>query len=440
MSDLWGAVPQVRWPVSRLDQNVASGQAEPSVTANVAASSVKPLVDEPTPGIDSADTSPAGEKPVDVSRPVMSQVLSASGELNSPGESMEVVDAGGKDPTSVFGDPAGDQIEQLKAALNDDAERAKVAPRQAGGAHDVRIRVESMLDRARRLIDLGQLTEARVAAKTAHDLGHTARLDYSPEEERPIDVVQRIDDQIKESQTSATSPDERAPDMAVNAEVTRRPPRPDVDSNPRQRKDWGYGLNVFRRDRKPPSGTVPAVAAAPANSPAGNVIETLPTQITLGIEESEANDNVVVQANRRLTLVKSESPEGVDVEPYRRELELNGTVPTAPRLPRADDSGADEEQEQPTPTMDLSEESWPSETSESGRRKVRSESSTLAAADFDEVEPLQPFRDVAATPAPVRIEDEVETPTRVGQLGFAGLIACAVCAVVALFWYRRGAT
>jgi hypothetical protein len=297
-----------------------------------------------------------------------------------------------------------------------------------------------MLDRARRLIDLGQLTEARVAAKTAHDLGHTARLDYSPEEERPIDVVQRIDDQIKESQTSATSPDERAPDMAVNAEVTRRPPRPDVDSNPRQRKDWGYGLNVFRRDRKPPSGTVPAVAAAPANSPAGNVIETLPTQITLGIEESEANDNVVVQANRRLTLVKSESPEGVDVEPYRRELELNGTVPTAPRLPRADDSGADEEQEQPTPTMDLSEESWPSETSESGRRKVRSESSTLAAADFDEVEPLQPFRDVAATPAPVRIEDEVETPTRVGQLGFAGLIACAVCAVVALFWYRRGAT
>src|SRR5262249_21123283 len=120
-------------------------------------------------------------------------------------------------PEAVVSEPSNSQIERLKAALDDDAERAKEPSRQLSN-HDVRVRVESLLQRSRNLFDLGQLREARHTAKIAHELGDSAKLDYSPDEERPIDLVQRIEDQLKEADAlAAAKPAEPSPEPIAAA-------------------------------------------------------------------------------------------------------------------------------------------------------------------------------------------------------------------------------
>ena len=244
MSDLWDAVPQVRWSGSRTDPTAAPVKAEPSVAANVATTAepirggdrvdrepvraqlVSPAGDSRPPNANAVETTLGSDSAGDPTAtslspgvspssgaPASSGVHASSEVAITAGGDSETVRVAGSTPQDVLNDPSTDQIARLKAALNDDTERAKSPARQVGGAHDVRVRVESMLARARRLFDLGQLREARHAAKTAHDLGDSARLDYSPDEERPIDLVQRIDSQLNGStgQAGSTSPQTAAP-------------------------------------------------------------------------------------------------------------------------------------------------------------------------------------------------------------------------------------
>ncbi len=185
----------------------------------------------------------------------------------------------------------------MKEALSEDARRAKEPNRHAGGPSDARVRVESLLTRARRLFDIGQLTEARRTAQLAQDLGETARLDYSPDEERPIDLVHRIDDQMQSTADVPSKPTTELADNELNPSKAETS-KPAAGDEPTGLSWWrGSGIGVFRRERKPvateeASNAVPVAAESP--------------RVSLGLDtdaDSETDSReAVVQANRSVAL------------------------------------------------------------------------------------------------------------------------------------------
>ncbi len=478
MSDLWDAVPQVRWSGSRIDPTTEPVKAEPSVTANVAttaeptqgivqvdpesgqSSSVTPADDLMAPEFDSIQTV-SGSSPQDVAT---SSSGVATANIGQPEDDL----VAGSAPQDVFADSSVDQIERLKAALSDDAERAKSPPRQAGGAHDVRVRVESMLTRARRLFDLGQLREARHAAKIAHDLGDSARLDYSPDEERPIDLVQRIDSQLKESTGQAESNSPQITDAsgnrpAPNANSTqagraaqddpRTVKEPETDSASRPRRDWG--LNVFRRDRKMPH--TDQATATPSAPPGQALGSAQPAVVQMSFEADadspEESGAAVVQANRSLTLIKAsgtpETPGTQAARIHRQSFDSSTPIGYAPYQRTARDGESNEvlldtsdpelEVEQ-SPETESDPRVWPLDVDESPTRPIVDES-TPPPADVEEVKPLSPFHDVAGhSSSDVAASVPADDLNSANWNWLAGIAAFGICALIAVFWYRRGAT
>ena len=478
MSDLWDAVPQVRWSGSRTDPTAEPVKAEPSVTANVATTA------EPTQGVVPVDPESGQSSFVAADDDLMApefdsiQTVSGSSQQEASTSSSGVAtanigqpndDAGaGSAPQDVFADSSVDQIERLKAALSDDAERAKSPPRQAGGAHDVRVRVESMLTRARRLFDLGQLREARHAAKVAHDLGDSARLDYSPDEERPIDLVQRIDSQLKESagqneSNSAQTANSSDNPPASNTNSTqagraaqddpRAVKEPETDSAPRPKRDWG--LNVFRRDRKmPPTDQATATPSAPVGQAKGSAV---PTVIQMSFEADtdspEESGAAVVQANRSLTLIKAsktfETSETRAARIPRQSFDSSTPIAYAPFQRTARDGESSEAlldtsdpdlEVRPSSEIESDPPPWPLDVDESPTRPIVDES-TPPPADVEEVKPLSPFHDVAGQSSPdIAASVPTDNLNSANWNWLAGIAAFGICALIAVFWYRRGAT
>jgi len=469
MSDLWGAVPQVRWSGNRVEPPVVESPTEPSVTANVAASGVVQLQESATTaearpsGLPSTTIpiSPGESGPVQTTSGVnptiaRTDIAGAATSAEAGQSADDVVDAA--DPQSVFTDTSVEQIERLKAALDDDAERAKSPPRAVAGGHDVRVRVESMLARARHLFDIGQTREARHTAKVAHDLGDSARLDYSPDEERPIDLVQRIDDHLRVTAEQAASKQQDLPETLANqppvepgpveaGPAGKRDIREDKGADPesaKQRRDWGYGLTVFRRDRKP-------AANERANSnppPAGNLptVTPIPAVVLTAPELDMETDGAVMQANRSLSLAKTE--EAAPNRSERLPRDASAPIALAPYQRREFRSDLGETVQDPPVSepdaevehQDLGgiEQEWPREIAENSPRAE--DEAIVPPVEFEEVKPLTPFRDVAGAAMQDLDEAEpIESPR--GSSGWLmGAAIFGICAAVAIFWYRRGAT
>lgn len=430
MSELWGAVPQV-WPGGRVvDPPPESKPTEPSVSANVAAAAN--VKTEAPDGQDEPEApSLAGD-----SAPSESTVLHRT---TSGPESIDVEPS--KSPAThnsqtVFSEPSNDQIERLKAALDDDAERAREPSRQLA-TNDVRARVESLLQRSRNLFDLGQLREARHTAKIAHDLGDSAKLDYSPDEERPIDLVQRIDEQLKETeQTDAetiVSSEEQKPVPTANTELpSKSQPVPETDTNSKAKRDWG--LSVFRRDRKNASSEQTKPTAAPPTTP-GSPAETSLVRLGLEVENAES-DQAVVQANRSLTLRGQKSNDET-----RQHDSATVALATSERPNRAYESTEDAfdgTDERPSMETVSHQTIWPPEITDTPRMVI--EETTPPPSDAEEVKPLRPFRDVAGQISPTSEPVRIETCSRFNAGWIAGLSFFGICAAMAWFWYRRGAT
>lgn len=454
MSGLWESVPQVRWTGNRPE----AGQVvntEPSVAANAAASVTKSDVKPPS---SSTPENPpfggfANADPVQAARGVETSIHRSAGGYGSTDVDRAAASVLDSAADSTQMDQGQDQIEQLKAALDYDAERAQGSPRQSGTSHDIRVRVDVLVEKARHLFDLGQFREARHTAKVAHDLGDSARLDYSPDEERPIDLVQRIDDRIKETMEQGDKVDASAttviadpsliPDRAsaastspvANAAVDRKlsamgkaaEPEPNVKA----RKDWTQGLSVFRRDRKSnPSGsplTTPASTALPNTG-----ATTSPLRLDA---EVETNDPAVVQANRSLTLSKptptisSVERQGVVEFPaIATDLSQESSETISPAL------GTDATRDQPDTSIAAA---WPDDFATP--RKLKIEEPTSAPVDFEEVEPLSPFRDVAGQSSSATSTLASDSPRACDQSWIIGIALFAACAILAVFWYRRGA-
>lgn len=460
MSSLWG--PQGR----RLETNTDSGaptQTEPSVSANAGASVAtqqSDSVDPPdqhkastaeriaTRGASSLQTiagAVAAAKPTFTDRNA-ADVPSAELGQQEITTASSIVDEGGQE-----------QLERLEAALDRDAEQAAGVRRLAGSTHDVRLRVDALLEKSRRLFDLGQLREARQAAKVAHDLGDSARLDYAPDEERPIDLVLRIEDRIKEASEQGESPipveslanDSLSTESATanaaasvsNPATAAKTPPPaksgDNESPSKPRKGWTQSLGVFGGGRKP---TTPTPAATQPTSIPAAAPEVPAVQLALDTDTvaPEVNDGAVVQANRSLTLAttpRAVEPESIpdraeEMESSPREFEPPAESTESPI--EATSFSAN----QPNLASDL--RSWPSDSVASKTLQIDEPAPT--SADLIDVEPLPPFRDMAG-PAPTRTDD-ADAPHECRSSDYGWPIGIAVfigCSLVAVFWYRRGA-
>lgn len=461
MSGLWESVPQVRWSGTRPDSALPVPKAEPSVAANTGASVAK---SESSPS-----SSPTAEG--ELARVAgQAKAIRTVGSVEPPKQTMDGDISGGdfenipptqtNSPSSEFGltERGQDQIEKLRAALDNDAVQVEGAPRNAGNTHDVRVRVDSLVEKARSLFDLGQLREARHAAKIAHDLGDAARLDYSPEEERPIDLVQRIDDRIKETtevadsleigtdqQTVDGSPSQkRQQEMALTSPTTttlgKQLPaaKPaDADTNVR-RKDWTQGLSVFRRERKPTPTAVPDTISQPtvATVPPTTDTAAIPLGVEFNVEPIEANESAIVQANRSLSLARPGVVSSQDEQ--KSDVELHGdTLDAYDTHGESAEPASSAEVNRNSPLFKADTVSW-SEDAVTPRVLNTEESTT--PVDFAEVEPLAPFRDVAAASATPAVTDKPsELPRPVDQSRAIGIALFAACTIVAIFWYRRGA-
>ena len=381
--------------------------------ANVAAT--EPSTDPPTTtGIDTAAL--AGS--------VNSEVEKSSAAIDSQMASSE---------------PGSEQIERLKAALDADAEQVREPSRQST-TYDVRARVDSLLQRSRNLFDLGHLREARHTAKIAHDLGDSASLDYPPDQERPIDLVQRIDDQLKSADGQAADQvaEGTTPDVMMGDPLDKSiaPPRPaavaDTETSAKSRLDWG--LSVFRRDRKNQA----AAAAAPEPVAAATVVA--PPAVRLGLEaDTEESDQAVVQANRSTTLLgaassdvtepaESETVTPTSLLPPQRSIEQDAKSGSSLF---EDGSGRETNLQQPLMALELSD----------APERLVIEETALPPAEFDEVRPLRPFRDVARNShSESNISERIEQAPSFHWNWIFGLTMFAICSGFAWSWYRRGAT
>lgn len=430
------------WPGSR-DQSPEPKPVEPSVSANVALKAGETKQDVAvTEGAAIATTAKSGSEPATTSansgpnKPLMETGRSTLIAADSPRNAGNDKVLPTNDPQVVFTDSSTDQIERLKAALDDDAERAREPDRQAP-SHDARARVESLLSRARHLFDLGQLREARQAAKIAHELGDSARLDYSPDEERPIDLVQRIDDQLKEtSQAAATNETAEnpaaQPEKQPQQQQSKAPATTAGDSNARAKRDWGF--SVFRRDRKNAPVEQTAVQAVTPQ------IQTSPASpgVQLGFEVDAAEaEQAVVQANRSLRLRGKGSKSSAEAAEQDEPVpSLQSAIRRAGSAPG--ESGGPAE-EQHSAELASHQTTWASEMTEAPQH-LDVDVPTQSPAEFEEVKPLKPFRDVAGEAMQVAPVDLQEDGHRFSYGWILGLIAFAVCSGVAAFWYRRGAT
>lgn len=469
MSDLWGSVPQVRW--SRAESNEEPKRSEPSVVAN-AAKATNITAEAAATGNSiqaSNDRTPDRNNRESGSVPAKGQQRDgAADEPKAPlgADSTASHDAADRSAVGDAGEmtasgsiPAGstdDNIESLKAGLDDDAQRAKEPPHQFGGAHDVRVRVESLLERSKHLFATGRLREARHTAQIAHDLGESARLDFSPDEERPVDLVHRIDDQIEASsradlvrpkellnaEPGARTEGNVPRNSAAPDEPTRNPAGHDDSANrSHSRRDWSYGLNVFRRDRK--SGSADPAAVAPATS---SPVAASPVDVQLGLEvESEAKvetHTAVVQANRSISLAGN-SPASEERPTSRPRYESAAPISYVP----GPNTVQEESIERVTTSRstlseaDLpSDSSWPRDNTDDGRRLVMEDEVT--PPEVDEVRPIAEFHDVARQRSAERTElfNSPKTEDGAPWGWIAGLVAFGICGIFAVFCYRRGAT
>lgn len=93
--------------------------------------------------------------------------------------------------------PDDDQrLRELKHALQADVDQMLGSEDTPRTPHPMRLRVDSLLRRARDLLNLGRLSEARRNAQLAVDLSDAVALEFLPSEERPVDLLREIDERL----------------------------------------------------------------------------------------------------------------------------------------------------------------------------------------------------------------------------------------------------
>jgi hypothetical protein len=372
ITSLWQQVPPVRWPGKEThpDRESADNLAEPAVAANVALQQDSTSLSESTSEVlaRGEETSTGGKSkspPRRLGLPLISSDRESEGTSSDP-NSREPAETTHAHPTETeqFNSP----LERLNAALTDDVRHAMTLPRRSVTALEERFRVDSLISRAKELFAIGQLDRAHEAAVAAQELGDAAQLDYAPDEDRPLDLVRRIEGQMDATrltqepgtadESSAATRTEEPEEASQLSTQLATPPAKEAKGTPKTPRNWS---TFFRREKKPaasasedpltPDPVTQVSSEAIRNTFRADRIDSAPPARTHQIPANDA----IVMANRSVSLEARESilePKTVatsrttdprTIEPVTTVPEAIPATTRAPASSESEDCAAEED-------------------------------------------------------------------------------------------------
>jgi len=439
IKSLWQQVPPVRW--SNKDGQSATAKAEkpaePAVAANVAIKSDNNHQLDSTETVDLASSR---------TKPQASRLTTPFGRsehwLTDGQPSTENSDLPEPNSRPLNEDRVDSPLDRLNAALSDDALQAQSLPQRSVTMLEERFRVDSLLSRANRLIEIGQLQQAREVALLAQETGDAAQLDYSPDEVRPIDLIRRIDGQLEGLADQPVLEEQTKPEQPVAADLVPAANGNDVSSNSpekelkvltRKNRNWSA---FFRREKKSPAPTAQADGRAReviTLGPAANAHDD--SQSVSRSSEFSAPHDAVVMANRSVSLGNTE-PASVT------------SIPLPPDSDEQDSSveGISSISVQKSPGLELSPARSDrvvsfAVSSDSPRTTFEPDEGTGTLPELEVVENVSPTHEVdSANDESTRpgTADTIE-PIRPAD-GTFFYLTIGVCTILAVVCYRRGAT
>lgn len=423
---IWDQVPTVRWTGRLLESETRAGVdakgAEPAVAANVA---VK--VDSENEKSASDDTTT--ESPA--SKPVASRQGSW---FEWPKEQIEP----NHDRQSSSGELTTDSsrsdsaMERLNAALFGETRPRQALPEHSLTTLDERVQVDALLSEAKSLLEGGQFDQALAAAQKAKEVGDAAHLEYLPDEERPSDLVSRIEGHREAVRLNI---DLKSEDFAGQSSIqddTNRETAPDLQKETAETKD-GRGLNRIRRDLSTLFRREKKAGSTENAPPAEKPLQT--TSADGARSRKNSNSSVsdareaIVMANRSVSLGPPEDsdPASFEVVPSDRvEVASESSLSIPPPLDDPDDDSPDEP-EMATRTL-------------SPNRSIRDADVASIPADFESVDSGTGFQDMNAPPSH-RSRDDGATREPLREADWTiYYIVFGVATLYAVRCYRRGAT
>ena len=329
ITSLWQQVPPVRWPGKEThpDRGSADNLAEPAVAANVALQQDSISLSESTSEVlaRGEETSAGGKSkspPRRLGLPLISSDRETEGTFSDL-NSREPNEATHAHPTET--DQFNSPLERLNAALTDDVRHAMTLPRRSVTALEERFRVDSLISRAKEHFATGQLDRAHEAAIAAQELSDTAQLDYAPDEDRPLDLVRRIEGQMdatRLTQEPGTADESSAATRTEEPEETSQlstqlatPPVKEAKGTPKTPRNWS---TFFRREKKPAaSAPEDLVTQGPLTHGPLTQISSEAIRNTSRADRIDSNSlarthqipahNAIVMANRSVSLEARES-------------------------------------------------------------------------------------------------------------------------------------
>ena len=437
IKSLWQQVPPVRWTSS--DSNAATSTtdraAEPAVAANVAIQN-EAASETNSPGTTvSSDIRPKSHFSRFGSRFNRSEPRTRDGTaILDPNGSEEAIAK-----TLAETDRSDSPLERLNAALTDDALQVQSLPQRSLTTLEDKIRVDSLLSRAKRMFEIGQLDQARQTAQLAQELGETAQLDYLPDEDRPEDLVRRIDGQLdatrlKEEpdsesaigETPMPSAEDDAPPIATALGDPRSLPGKEPSGRTRMRRDWSM---LFRREKKPAASEANPIVQTSKELSVGPVSDNRRGTGSTNRTPAPVERNAIVMANRSVSLGTLELP----TEPS--ESVESGSSDAAPfgleTLSLAEPEMLDALDVEETPLVIIADSLKPTLESDEG----------VVLPEFDNVETVTPFHEVESTVEEPQQPVSMDSDETIRQSDWTGLyVVFGLCSLLALGCYRRGAT
>ena len=427
ITSLWQQVPPVRWPGR--ETSVEDPKPEPSVAANVA---LRKEGETDFAGVASVEG-----KSKSISIPFgMKRSAQEPRNDDLPGN-IHFGDASETDSPFSDLDPTNSPLDRLNAALSDDVRQS--LPQQSVTMLEERVRVDSLISRARELLDLGQYDQARDAALAAMEIGESAQLEYSPDEDRPIDLVRRIEGQqeaIQVAQESATRKAAAAVslphDLDADGAAISQVESADKDSKEMSRKQRGWS-NLFRREKKPNS-------PPSANSVTQAANEVTPKRQTpssnwpaTGRTNHADTHDAVVMANRSVSLGSLDNSSEFErtlarpSELVRPDRDSANAPIAAPIMPVIADNEDDRS------SQSFSESHNPPPTDDSSTSLPDLEAEEIASAPRHDTSSIHDEMPIEA------LEDD-DSSRQVDGIPLYVAISLVVGSAIAIYWYRRGAT
>lgn len=213
MAKMWDDLPKVRWSMSRDAADEAQDDTEIAANSPDAAdeSASKPGSSLTSRFIFS-NWSMDGKKDQADEADVGGEEVATAKQHSGPHDPFLDDELGRVHISSCDADAATDgdtaspkvasHRDRLKAALSDDSRRNREPEVSLADQDRLRVRIEALMVRATELFEQGELIPAQRTADLAQNLAEECGLEFSPDEERPVDLLARIDARL-EAQAAA---------------------------------------------------------------------------------------------------------------------------------------------------------------------------------------------------------------------------------------------